>query len=119
MVFTTIEIMYADRKKVIENVAIDTAATCTLISPDSVADIGLEYELVDQLGIDYGIGGHRHAFKKQVDWIRCGPFCVGPLNLGFGNIDPNGNINGLLGLDLLLEAGAVIDLKNLLLYEGT
>ena len=33
--------------------------------------------------------------------------------MDFGVIDPKGNINGLLGLDLLMKIGAVIDLKRL------
>jgi len=33
--------------------------------------------------------------------------------MDFGVIDPKGNINGLLGLDLLMKIGAIIDLKSL------
>ena len=35
------------------------------------------------------------------------------LLMDFGVIDPKGYINGLLGLDLLMKLGAVIDLKRL------
>jgi hypothetical protein len=33
--------------------------------------------------------------------------------MDFGVIDSKGNINGLLGLDLLMKLGAVINLKRL------
>jgi hypothetical protein len=35
------------------------------------------------------------------------------VKIDFGVIDPTGIINGLLGLDLLMKLGAVIDLKRL------
>jgi len=35
------------------------------------------------------------------------------IKMDFVVIDPKGCINGLLGLDLLMEMGAIIDLKNL------
>jgi len=33
--------------------------------------------------------------------------------MDFGVIDPRGRINGLLGLDLLMKIGAIIDLKEM------
>lgn len=41
------------------------------------------------------------------------------MQLDFSVIDTAGRINGLLGMDLLSRVGAVIDIKNMLLYEGT
>lgn len=37
------------------------------------------------------------------------------MNIDFGIIDVRGEINGLLGLDILIEIGAIIDLKNLII----
>ena len=39
------------------------------------------------------------------------------IEVDFGVIDENGNINGLIGLDVLLELGVSIDLKNLNRFE--
>jgi hypothetical protein len=41
------------------------------------------------------------------------------VKMDFGVIDPKGYINGLLGLDLLMKLGAVIDLKKLSLTLDT
>ena len=38
--------------------------------------------------------------------------------MDFGIIDTKGEINGLLGLDILIEIGAIIDLKNLIIKVG-
>lgn len=36
--------------------------------------------------------------------------------MDFGIIDSKGKINGLIGLDILIESGAIIDLKNFSLH---
>lgn len=105
-------------KKTVNNVVVDTGASRTVISPDVVAEIGIKYGPGDRIVGAYGIGGQQYAFEKQVDGIKFGPFRVGACNVDFGLIDPDGNINGLLGLDLLMQAGVVVDLKNLLFYGG-
>ncbi len=88
------------------------------MSPDVVSDIGVAFEEGDTVVTSYGVGGKQYAFAKQVEGINFGSFEIDRCSIDFGLIDPEGKINGLLGLDLLMKAGAVIDLKNLLLYEG-
>lgn len=59
-----------------------------------------------------GVGGsEHHSFVKKVNAVRVGSFLLKDIELDFGIIDPKGKINGLLGLDILVEVGAVIDLK--------
>lgn len=101
LLFTTLEIRYGGRIKTVENVVIDTGAARTVISPDAVVDIDIKYGLGDRIVGAYGIGGRQYAFEKQVDSVKFGPFCTGSCNIDFGMIDPEGSINGLLGLDLL------------------
>lgn len=118
LLFTSVKVFYQGKKTTVENVVIDTGAARTVISPDAVADIGIKYGLGDRIVGAYGIGGQQYAFEKRVEGVRFGSFSVGPRNLDFGLIDQEGKINGLLGLDLLMEVGVVIDLKNLVFYEG-
>ena len=118
LLFISVEISYQGKKKIVENVVLDTGAARTVISPDAVADIGVKYGLGDRIVGAYGIGGQQYAFEKRVDGVRFGPFKVGCRDLDFGLIDQEGKINGLLGLDLLMKVGAAIDLKNLVFYEG-
>jgi predicted aspartyl protease len=99
-------------------VAIDTGAAHSIISPDSVRELGLEYSDDDQIVTSVGVGGKQYAFVKKVDSVEFGPFKVNGCNLDFSVIDLAGRVNGLLGLDLLTMVGAVIDIKNMLLYEG-
>ncbi|UOF90599.1 aspartyl protease family protein [Fodinisporobacter ferrooxydans] len=98
----------------IENIVIDTGAAETILSPDAVEEIGIFAELDDYVHSFYGIGGSLHNFySKQVDGVNLGSVNFANVRLDFGVIDPYGNINGLLGLDILMKLNAVIDLKNL------
>ncbi|GBF35344.1 hypothetical protein DCCM_4467 [Desulfocucumis palustris] len=78
----------------------------------------MEYDDNDRIVTSVGVGGKQYAFVKTVDKVEFGPFRVNGCNIDFSVIDPAGRVNGLLGLDLLSRVGAVIDLKNLLLYES-
>ena len=108
LIFTSLKIEFRGLFKVIDNVVIDTGAAETIISPDAVDDIGIIAESDDSINSFYGVGGSLHNFfSKKVDKV-----CLGKVNSDFGVIDPSERINGLLGLDLLMKIGAVIDLKN-------
>lgn len=117
MLFTSIEISYKGKSKIIDNIVIDTGAAGTIISPDAVDDIGIYAELGDRIMEYYGVGGSTHnAFIKTIDEIKVGIQSSRDIEIDFGLIDTNGEINGLLGLDILMNLGAVIDLKNLNLH---
>ncbi|MQL53254.1 aspartyl protease [Desulfofundulus thermobenzoicus] len=119
LLFVSLAITYHGQTKVIDNIVIDTGATHSIVSPDVVNDLGIVFERGDAVVTSYGIGGKQYAFSKRVDRVVLGSFEVSECIIDFGLVDPDGKINALLGLDLLMKAGAVIDLKNLLLYAGT
>lgn len=70
LLFTSIEIVYQGRAKLIDNMVIDTGAVKTLISQNVVEDINLRVEMGDQIVTYYGIGGKEHAFTKKLDSIN-------------------------------------------------
>ncbi|MDD4049359.1 MAG: aspartyl protease family protein [Clostridia bacterium] len=87
-----------------------------MISPDIVENIGIVAEISDRVSSYYGVGGSLHSFfSKEVDEINIGKVKLKDIKLDFGIIDPQGEINGLLGLDLLMKLGAILDLKRLVL----
>lgn len=84
------------------------------MSPDIVEDIGIQAELEDDINSFYGVGGSLHNFfSKKIEFFQLGSCKLHNVKVDFGVIDPNGSINGLLGLDFLLEVKAIIDLKNI------
>lgn len=112
LLFTTLEICFRNKCKRINNVVIDTGASITIISPDVVDDIGIFAEADDPIVSSMGVGGSIHNFFiKVIDTIKIDNRKIANLKLDFGIIDPKGEINGLLGLDILIKLGASIDLE--------
>ncbi|WP_216831400.1 aspartyl protease family protein [Alkalihalobacterium elongatum] len=71
----------------------------------------------DKIVTYYGIGGKEHAFRKRVDQIQMGEFTVKDVELDFNDFGYD-DINGLLGLDLLMKAGYIINLSKLQMNES-
>ncbi|KAB3529400.1 retropepsin-like aspartic protease [Alkaliphilus serpentinus] len=114
LIYTSIQVVYKGRTKEIKNVVIDTGAAETIISPDVVEELGVIAEPTDKVKSFYGVGGSLHNFfTKMVDEIILDKKKLSNIKVDFGMIDPRGCINGLMGLDLLMKIGAVIDLKEL------
>lgn len=116
LLYTSLEITYNSKTKIIDDIIIDTGAAHSIISPDVVEDLGIVASPEDDIIIMYGIGGEQYAYRKKIDGIKFGACIIDGYKLDFGFIDEIGKINGLLGLDLLMKMGLVLDLKNLDIY---
>jgi predicted aspartyl protease len=116
LLFTEITIHFNGRKKVVKNIVIDTGASHTLISQDEVDEIGIQVTLEDDIITSFGIGGEEHAFIKTVQLVEVGDFTLENVELDFTSFKYH-NINGLLGLDILLTGNFNIDLYNLKLQR--
>lgn len=114
LLFIDIELFYKGQYKAINNVVIDTGASSSIISPDCVDDIDIYADVNDRIMQYYGVGGSTHsAFIKQIDEIKIGSKSIKNIDIDFGLIDSTGEINGLIGLDVLINIGAIINLENL------
>lgn len=117
LLFTEITVHFNGKKKVINNIVIDTGASHTLISQDEVDDIGIQVGLEDEIVTSYGIGGKEHAFSKQVEGIQLGDYVIRDIPIDFTTFKYR-NINGLLGLDILVEGKFNVDLDNFRLHRS-
>ncbi|MCM3764482.1 retropepsin-like aspartic protease [Neobacillus niacini] len=111
-----ITICYNGQTKVIDKLIIDTGAAHTIISSDIVDDLGIRFENGDQLVSAFGIGGEEYSFRKAVGSIKLGDFEIKDIKLDFGDMN-DWDINGLIGLDILIGGKFIIDLGNLELVQ--
>ena len=95
---------------------VDTGAARTLISQNAVEDIGIQVDSLDRMVTYFGVGGKEHAFRKRVDQIQVNQFIAKNMEVDFNDFGYE-DINGLLGLDLLMKPGFVIDLENLQIFR--
>lgn len=115
LLFTSIQITYNGVSKVIDNMVIDTGCAKTLIVSEVVEEINIRVEPDDELIVCQGIGGREVSFVKHIDLIKLENIEFKNKDIDFSNIDYEG-INGLVGLDLLIEAGIIIDLDKLKMH---
>ena len=114
LLFTTLDITYKGKSKTIDKIVIDTGAAESIISPDCIEELGIYAEQGDKIISYYGVGGTLHnAYEKKVDFIKFSRASISDVKIDFGLIDPRGDINGLIGLDLLIKVKAIIDLMNM------
>lgn len=62
--------------------------------------------------MSYGIGGKAPAFIKNIDKVILDDYICENINIDFSRINYE-DINGLLGLDLLVNGGFLIDLEQM------
>lgn len=118
LLYTSVKIYYRGRVKIIDKMVVDTGASHSIISTDVLEEIGISIEDHDEIIINVGIGGKQFSVIKQVDGVEFNGFKINNCKIDIGEIHFGGTINGLLGLDLLMEAGVILDLKNLRMFEA-
>lgn len=118
LLYTSVKVFYKGRVKNINKVVIDTGASHSIISTDAVEELGLDIEDTDEIIVSVGIGGKQFSIIKQVDGVEFNGFRIDNCKIDIGEINFGGAINGLLGLDLLMKAEVILDLKNLRMFEA-
>jgi predicted aspartyl protease len=94
-------------------VLVDTGAASTVINADLAADAGVYVSPTDTLRRLRGVGGHEYVFTRRVDRLAIGDHGLDDFELEIGEMDYGFQLGGILGMDFLRAAKAVIDLDQL------
>jgi predicted aspartyl protease len=113
LAFVTATLTYAGVSIEIADVLVDTGAASTIINADLAADAGVFVSPTDTLRRLRGVGGHEHVFTRRVDHLAIGDHGLDDFEVEIGEMDYGFQIGGILGMDFLRSAGAVIDLARL------
>ncbi len=116
LICTDVIITFGGKTKTLKNVAIDTGAVQSILNSTLVEDIGIIPSISDKPVKTRGIGGEMKFFYRKVDKLAIGAIPFENAIIDFGNIDPKGQIAGLIGLDILRELKAVIDVEIPIVY---
>lgn len=111
--FTAVEVVYQGTSIEIQNVLVDTGSASTIFSVDALAALNVAPLPSDTLHMIRGVGGTEVVFMRRMDEVRLGDKRLGEVEVEVGGMDYGFEISGILGMDLLLAAGAVIDLPQL------
>lgn len=111
--FTAVEVVYEGASVEIQNVLVDTGSASTIFSIDALASINVVPLPSDTLHMIRGVGGTEAVFMRRMDQIRLGKKLMGGVEVEVGGMDYGFDISGILGMDVLLAAGATIDLPRM------
>lgn len=114
LLYADIELCINGKSIRVKNVIIDTGAFHTILLPDYLEELDVEFSDDDVLVKASGYGGIQFtSVRKKVDKIKLGDIELQDIKIDFGVIDPLERVNGLMGIDFLKGAGTIIDLVDL------
>jgi predicted aspartyl protease len=111
--FITMTVAYRGAEIDVPNVLVDTGSASTILSADWMSQIGLSPQPDDTLYTIRGVGGTEVVFARQVDYVQLDWQRLNQFQLEVGGMDYGFEINSILGMDALLQAGAIINLRQL------
>lgn len=113
--FCQVVVSYKQKQIVISNVLIDTGSARTIFSADVLRDIGITPQPNDVLEVVRGVGGSELVYTRSVDFVQIESRQVAPFLIEVGAMDYGFSINGILGMDLLRQAGVILNLRRLVI----
>ncbi len=115
--YVTVLLTYRGQSLTLENVLIDTGSGGTIFSADKMLAVGIRLESEDIIHRIRGVGGAEFVFTKHVDHLAMGGIQADDFEIEVGAMEYGFGIEGIVGMDFLLQVGAVIDLAELEIYQ--
>jgi len=115
--YTSVSLTYEGRQITLDNILLDTGSAGTIFSADKILDRGLHIEVYDRMHRIRGVGGTELVFTKRIDKLCLGELQVSDFDIQVGAMNYGVDMNGIIGLNFLLQAGAHIDFKKLEIYQ--
>ncbi|MEK0315698.1 retropepsin-like aspartic protease [Cohnella sp. 56] len=115
---SSITIKHHGKTIIIPEVVVDTGAAESILSIDAVEALFNDCEPEDQIRFMTGIGGREASVRRMIDQVKFHSFQMKDVRIDFGRIGEYSEINGLIGLDILIPGKFIIDLNRLRIYAA-
>lgn len=115
LITTSFIVTYRGKSLKINDAIVDTGSSHTVISPDVLDRIGVNYENGDTVYEAYGIGGSVPFYTKIMNRLSIDKFTIDNIEIDVGMLPKEHP--ALLGLDVLKQYHFIIDLGKLTLYR--
>ena len=113
LVYVEMDVTFRGRSLHLSDVILDTGSAGTIFAADRLLEIGVAPEPADAIRRIRGVGGTEYVFTKSLDRLAVGEMEIDRFEIEIGAMDHGFPADGILGLDYLLKAGALIDLRRL------
>jgi len=112
-IFTSVNVAYQGTNTDISDVLIDTGSATSILAVDAVASISIEPVLEDVFHTIRGVGGTETVFMRHLDYLQVEQHRLFNFEIEIGGMDYGFEINGILGMDFLIRAKAIINLAEM------
>ena len=111
--FVRVSIGYQGAIIEIPNVLVDTGSATSIFSADELTKINLFPAPEDILYTIRGVGGSEVVYSRTIEYLQVGEQKIASFSIEVGGMDYGFNIQGILGMDFLMAAGAILDLSKM------
>jgi hypothetical protein len=111
--FVVVTLTYQGQQLELESVLLDTGSAGTIFPTDKLLSVGLHYDPEDMVNRIWGVGGAEFVFAKRIDQLSLGELRVQDFEIEVGSMDYGFEMDGIIGMDFLVQVGALIDLSQL------
>ncbi|MCD2347846.1 retropepsin-like aspartic protease [Clostridium guangxiense] len=111
LLYTSIKLKYGSKIVEINNIVVDTGASFCIIEPSAIEMLGITISKDDEIETFYGVNGAYSYVKRIAESIIIDKVTLNNVEFYLGTIDEN--INGLLGLDVLIKSKSIINLNKM------
>jgi predicted aspartyl protease len=115
LLLTDMELIFKGQSLLLKRVLVDTGSGSTVVSTDLVESIGIVAEEYDMIYRISGVGGSEFVYSKTVDSVRIGDIQTENFALEIGAMNYGFDLDGIIGLDLLQQTKAIINIDKLTL----
>ncbi len=118
LAFVRLAITYHGRTIDVDHILIDTGSASTILAARKVAGLGIVPEMEDIVYTVRGVGGSEAVFTRRVDQVAVETHALANFEIEVGSMNYGFDLNGILGMDFLRQAGTIINLRELTLEFG-
>lgn len=111
--FLQVTITFRNSTLTIQDVLLDTGSASTIFAADVVARLGITPEADDILRTIQGVGGVKVVYERQIDKLAIENHSIRDLIIEVGGMDDGFAINGILGMNVLRNINAIINLAEM------
>jgi len=111
--YVTASLIYRSQMITLDKVLLDTGSAGTVFSSDRLLNIGVIASPEDTVRELHGIGGSEFVFSRTVDVLTVGELQVHSFEIEVGALLYGIDLDGIIGMDFLMQVSAVIDLGRL------
>ena len=116
LLFCEIMVKNDGKQLKMENILVDTGSAGTIFKTEVLEEIGIIQEPNDPLEVIRGVGGSEFVFIKLIEEIEIDGLKVCDFQVEVGAMDYGIEMDGIIGLDILMKLGVKIDLSELIIY---